>query len=262
MQNVFRELNGLFLRMQKRSYKYDIYDNILISEVIYLLREEAKYWEKELHSPSVDFRYAFTLPTYWAEEIRDKLIRPLFIQAGLINNNDHRDRLLFFTELQSIFRFFQDDSDVEQGQLYILCTLDYNEEVCVNMELISAQYPPLKATEKNYVPQLLKSVQFTIPFKLKERKQCIKTSLEKRCTTRLTTKLIDILALESDIREDAEEIEREHDSNGSYRDDNKVIHSKFFFFLSYYQNKIQNFLLRMQVHYHFKQYLAIGRSMA
>lgn len=96
MRNFFMELSGLFLRIQQNCYKYDMVDNLIISEVVNSLQTHANYWEKELKSSSMDFRYALILPTHWDDEIRDKLIRPLFIQAGLINKNDHHGNLFFF----------------------------------------------------------------------------------------------------------------------------------------------------------------------
>lgn len=201
MQNCFMELSDLFLRMQQKCYKYDMVDNLIVSEVVNSLQTHANYWEKDFKSSRMGFRYAVILPTHWDDEIREKLILPLFIQAGLINKNDHHNNLFFFTHLQSLFKGIQTEyrtnTKIEYGKQYLLCTLDFDGEIHVNLELVSAQFPFFNAIDQSCAPQSLKAVQLTVPFKLKDRRELIKVCLEKRCTTKLTAKLIDILTYES-----------------------------------------------------------------
>lgn len=107
--------------------------------------------------------------------------------------------------------------EIEYGKQYLLYTLDFDGEVRVNLKLISAQYPLFNAIDQSYAPQLLKAVQFTVPFKLKDRREWIKVCLEKRCTTKLTAKLIDILTYKSGIHEYGGLLKRRHRNNHHYR---------------------------------------------
>ncbi|GAA5801998.1 hypothetical protein HPULCUR_007458 [Helicostylum pulchrum] len=47
--------------------------------------------------------YVFVVPSEWEEEIREVLIRPIFVRANLISKNDHQDRLLFCTDVESTY---------------------------------------------------------------------------------------------------------------------------------------------------------------
>lgn len=117
---------------------------------------------------------------------------------------------------------------IESNKQYVLCTLDFDEEARVILQLISPQYPSFKAINNKYVPQLLNTCQFTLPFKSKERRATIQTILKKRCTTTLTTKLIDMLTFEASyINKNGKEIDREHEPPGIYF--HKVIKSSLIY---------------------------------
>ncbi|KAG2232832.1 hypothetical protein INT48_005700 [Thamnidium elegans] len=47
--------------------------------------------------------YMFIVPSEWEEEIREAIIRPVFVQANLISIGDHSDRLLFCSDLESFY---------------------------------------------------------------------------------------------------------------------------------------------------------------
>lgn len=53
--------------------------------------------------------YVFVVPSEWEEEIRQLFIRPIFILANLISKDDHKDRLLFCSDVESIFYYFLTD---------------------------------------------------------------------------------------------------------------------------------------------------------
>jgi hypothetical protein len=48
------------------------------------------------------YHYIFVVPTDWEHEIRDEIIRPVFRQAGFINDTDYPCRLLFYTKLDAL----------------------------------------------------------------------------------------------------------------------------------------------------------------
>jgi hypothetical protein len=53
------------------------------------------------------FHFMIIVPDEREYDIRDKIIRPLFIAADLIGESDHPKRLLFFTEMESFLQQFQ-----------------------------------------------------------------------------------------------------------------------------------------------------------
>lgn len=229
--NIFMELQDLFLRMQQNNYKYDRHDDIITSEVIKFLQDEASHWGQELKNSSIQLCYAFTLPTHWDYEIREKLIVPLFIQAGLINKNDPADRLIFFSEMEATFRYIQLKRDpfvdlkIDYNKHYVFCTLDFDPGVRMDLGLISAQYPFFQAPDGNYIPQLFKASQLTVPFELKKR-EWIQECAQKRCTSKLSTDFIDTLGSESSVYEYLNEEERKRDT--SYHRNYMVILSLIF----------------------------------
>ncbi|KAI7888040.1 uncharacterized protein EV154DRAFT_519042 [Mucor mucedo] len=146
--NIFTELNNIFLRESQREFKSDVHGFVITQEVIKFLQEEINNWESSLKCSKSDFCYAFTLPTEWNYEIQEKLIRPLFISAGLINKHDHCDILLFFTPLESMFRYIQTENnylarkmELEHGRQYVMCSLDFVEakiyQVCSTIIKVS-----------------------------------------------------------------------------------------------------------------------------
>lgn len=53
------------------------------------------------------FHYMFVAPSQWDHKEREDFFRPIFVQSGLISKNDHEDRLLFLSDLEVIFYYFQ-----------------------------------------------------------------------------------------------------------------------------------------------------------
>ncbi|KAI7888042.1 uncharacterized protein EV154DRAFT_324162 [Mucor mucedo] len=226
--NIFMELNNVFLKAPQRVSKSDMLDNVITSEVVKFLQDEMNEWEKALKCSKSDFCYAFTLPTGWNYEIQEKLIRPLFISAGLISKYNHPDRLLFFTQLESLFRCIQSDDryfykniEVEYGRQYAMCSLNFAEgEIFVNLDLSSAQYPSLTSIDSKYVPQSLKSASFKFPFELKEKQTRIKAIVEKKCDTLSLTnvhKLTDILTNEGNTKGLPQWMRRIYDPEGNFK---------------------------------------------
>ncbi|KAI7895811.1 uncharacterized protein EV154DRAFT_296322 [Mucor mucedo] len=199
--NIFNELHDIYLRPQQ----YNAHEKIVLQEAIDILQRHVYSWKERLNSSNMDFYYAFTLPTNWCPEIREELIRPLFIEANLIQEGDSQGRLIFFTELEPTFRNMQSDRyslqniEIRPGKQYVICSLDLQTEIHVNLELVSAQYPPaLKMTDNNYVPQLLNQTRFTIPFGLEEVRSSLIACLEKRCSTFSAPEVVDMMFEELD----------------------------------------------------------------
>ncbi|KAI9273790.1 hypothetical protein EDC94DRAFT_689813 [Helicostylum pulchrum] len=84
--------------------------------------------------------YVFVAPSVWEEEIREVLIRPLFVQANLISKDDHQDRLLFCTDVESTYYYitqYQGNDNLKLKRNTIIRSIDVVEESKVSIQLYS-----------------------------------------------------------------------------------------------------------------------------
>lgn len=177
INNIFTKLNNIYLKRKQTSSKseYDIYDKLVLQTVPIILRrlvESAHSLPDKNRSNSLStpyYHFTFLVPTSWDYGIREELIRPLFIQAGLITESDHKGRLLFFTKLESIFEYMQFqycgtiNKSIGNGKQYIMHELYFiGNKLSVDLDLFSAHYPPATAIDKGYVPKSLKSICFNV----------------------------------------------------------------------------------------------------
>lgn len=216
VDSVFFELDKLYKRMEKeeiennRKYQYDVHDTTIIQAAKKLL-EKVKTWSPLSNKTRLvslsDYHFAITLPTNWNKKIQTKLIRPLFVEAGLITESDHSDKLLFFTQLRSDFRYLQSLDNYECKKInkfikneenivkeapegikineekikrngkkivnrkkYHICLLTFTDnKLLVNLDLFSAYYPRLATVDNFYDAKLLHTVSFyaTVDSKIK-----------------------------------------------------------------------------------------------
>lgn len=153
-------------KMHNVQYKYDVHDSIALSAFENRLKSACK--------GSRSCYFSVVVPTGWDDEIRENFLRPFFVQIGLIGENDHKGRLLFFTTLESNFHFHQHkyfklqlkkDSMIGYGKeciMYYLHMQTSTQKLSVNLDLFSAQYPPTTSNSDFYVPRVLESLQFDI----------------------------------------------------------------------------------------------------
>ncbi|KAI8067283.1 hypothetical protein BDF21DRAFT_454676 [Thamnidium elegans] len=79
----------------------DLFTLTAVSDFIRLFVEELiKVSEGEIKDSDALY-YVLVVPSEWEEEIREILIRPIFVQANLMSKDDHPDRLLFCSEIES-----------------------------------------------------------------------------------------------------------------------------------------------------------------
>lgn len=215
VHNVFMELYNIFSKAQQTPHKNEMHENAVKQGVIRLLQDEVKLYDKRSNCSDVNYlHYVLNLPTNWDEGIRDSMIRPLFIQAGLINQNDIPDKLIFLTRLKSTFEYFhdfKDDMKIEVGQQHAVCSLDFDDKLHVDLDLVSVHYPSSSSVDSKYVIKSLNPINFTIPLESKDLKTRIKDCLERQCTTLLSEKLIDMLAFEIYVYKGPEGSLRRHD---------------------------------------------------
>ncbi|KAG2236214.1 hypothetical protein INT48_008574 [Thamnidium elegans] len=104
-----------------------------------------KYTKGEIKDNGA-LHYALVVPSEWEEEIREVLIRPIFVQANLISKDDHQDRLLFFSDIESIFYYISEPTAypfVEMTRNSIIGRIVAVEEnqVLIKLDLISIGNP-------------------------------------------------------------------------------------------------------------------------
>lgn len=123
-----------------------------------------------------DYHFAISIPSYWDSRIKEELIRPLFIDAGLINNDDRLERLHIFDQAKSTFRYIQSPSynynstklksHIGVGKQCILCIFDLKPgNICLTLTAFKSQYPSLTSIDRYNVAQVIKSIRF----KMKEK---------------------------------------------------------------------------------------------
>jgi hypothetical protein len=118
LDNFMNTLHGIYLKYGNdyRGEK-DKLDAITLQLVAEFLRKNAEYHENYA-AGKMDFNcyYLFVVPVEWEDAMKEEIIRPLFIAAGLINANDHACRLLFPNRLECISEWFQDHYNTGVGR--------------------------------------------------------------------------------------------------------------------------------------------------
>ncbi|KAI7893592.1 uncharacterized protein EV154DRAFT_137123 [Mucor mucedo] len=175
VDNVFMHLDSVYSRSKQKKYKNDIHDLMIQEGVVLFLKqlhEGFSLGRLTTHITDLDYHFAITIPTHWNETIREVHLRELFIKAGLVSKEDHSDRLLIFTRLESRFRYLQSlkhessqmSSKIRYGRLYTMYAIKViDSKIIVALDLFSAQYPSVPAFDDYYLAKSIKSIYFTIP---------------------------------------------------------------------------------------------------
>lgn len=214
VHNVFMELYAIYQEAKGDSYTYDLHSRMVTDAVKIYLQDVIQICQTQLErTPKLldnDYHYAMILPTSWKVSIDktcsigEAIIRPLFIEANIIDARDDYQRLLFLTTLNSNFRYIQflirnrNDSSlplISNGKQYIMCTLEFvNNEQHIDLDLFAAHYPLLPTTDNNYDSQSLMSSSSIIPLSTQSTEEDIKFCLSQINVTVGDTCLIDKLA--------------------------------------------------------------------
>ncbi|KAI7881208.1 uncharacterized protein EV154DRAFT_523540 [Mucor mucedo] len=172
INNIMIKLNDIYL---KNAQDHNAHDRMTLAGVVLFLQNLTKDYSQGKtisHKSYLDYHFAVTLPTHWDLNIREKMLRPLFIQAGLVSADDHHDRLLFFSQLDGDFRHLQSldhngssriNTRLANGRQYVMYKLKLvDRKLIVTMDLFSAHYPAVTAIDDKYVSKALHSVYFTV----------------------------------------------------------------------------------------------------
>ncbi|KAI7893201.1 uncharacterized protein EV154DRAFT_160811 [Mucor mucedo] len=144
-----------------------------VSEYLMLLLNDRKEaLEKQIGNPRISFHYVFIVPTKWDFSIRENVLRPIFTQAKLISKQDHENKLLFFTQLESVFQLIQSKeyrkkhSTIEkfkQGSQHIICRISIGQDtLSATVDVTQAEYSTVEIADATLVPRLLHSVDISM----------------------------------------------------------------------------------------------------
>ncbi|GAA5812783.1 hypothetical protein MFLAVUS_006241 [Mucor flavus] len=156
---------GLYSLFKKNKTSWDEEDEFLMKAVSdYLplaVKNIAEISGSEIESFDL-FHYVFIVPSEWEEEMREDIIRPIFVQSGLISNEDHQDRLLFFSDIEFICYGLKDENDqtysFKRGQNTILCRLTSDEgKIVVKFDLIQTSNTLFNVPNATLFPKVMKS---------------------------------------------------------------------------------------------------------
>ncbi|GAA5808513.1 hypothetical protein MFLAVUS_001904 [Mucor flavus] len=108
-----------------------------------------------------ELHYLFVVPSEWEEEIREVLIRPLFVRANLISKDDHKDRLLFCTDLESIYyyatEFLSNSLELSRNTIIGVIGLVEENKVSIKLDSILIGNPLFDFSKSLLFPKLMAS---------------------------------------------------------------------------------------------------------
>ncbi|KAI8056478.1 hypothetical protein BDF21DRAFT_430903 [Thamnidium elegans] len=173
VDNFMDELYRIFKKGKDNRDQHDLFLLRAISDFIRLSLNDSNMGRKIPKENPSGFHYVFVIPSEWEYEMREEMIRPLFIQSKVITEEDHSDRLLFLTDLESIFcllghpkyMFRQDIKEVlKHGEQSIMCraTTHRQDTLSIKLDLVEAQYSHLKIANPTLFPRIKSSTATTI----------------------------------------------------------------------------------------------------
>ncbi|KAI7894943.1 uncharacterized protein EV154DRAFT_477724 [Mucor mucedo] len=184
VKNVFMELNNIYIRGENNGiFKHDKGDEILLHAMEVFLREAVKMYTCDDGGNARRCFFSLIIPTNWEYGIRQALIWPLFVRAGLVSEYDDKRRLMIFTKLEALVQFVKRNQPEERrsrysvtpkleiGREYILYNLHFtSKQLLVNFDLFSVYCSMNNVKTEDYVPKSLKSLCFNIPFNINVEK--------------------------------------------------------------------------------------------
>lgn len=140
--NIYDFMERLYNEIKEGKSRWDEIDDNLAYEIISFFSYIIKNQMNETATADTDdlstYHYAIIVPSEWDEEVKEKLIRPILVESGFILLEDHKDRVLFFSEMECICYDIQNHCSFERGQntlLYRMIPLE-TSEILVKLDLI------------------------------------------------------------------------------------------------------------------------------
>ncbi|GAA5808451.1 hypothetical protein MFLAVUS_001842 [Mucor flavus] len=167
MDEVY-DLHRYTYRVAFREDSWNVDDRFLfkvVSEVIGLFVKELVGKRSIVLKQTKDtnkFHYAFVVPSEWEEEIREALIRPIFVRVNLISEDDHKNRFLFCTDVEFSYYCitqYPNFDDTKLSRNTIMGVIDVAEESKASIVLSSILIgnPLLDFSDSLLFPKLVAS---------------------------------------------------------------------------------------------------------
>lgn len=151
------------------------------------------------------FHYIFITPSSWSKKIKTWILRPLFINSGMITEKDHIDRILFLTDLEAVFYHLQNQDYAHtnsgsqvfrKGEESILCRVASSKNIAsIEFDLIAPQYSLLDVSDAILFPRVLRSKKISLSidhFKKKVR-EFIKKKLIEECKDEILERIVNFV---------------------------------------------------------------------
>ncbi|KAI8087094.1 hypothetical protein BDF21DRAFT_413720 [Thamnidium elegans] len=203
IDNFMDGLRQLFKKEQSDWNKDDVFFVQAVSDYLSLaVKKSMLQSEKKIESMGM-IHYAFVVPSEWPEEIRQELIQPIFIKAGLISNKDHKDRLLFFSDIESICYSLQNSADGEgkndwfrRGQNTVLARLAAvkDDGVRIKLDLIYTMNTLFDFPHSVLFPKVMRSQSLLVTSK--DIKKCIETFIYSKLSLEDQSQIVEMMVEE------------------------------------------------------------------
>ncbi|KAG2233240.1 hypothetical protein INT48_001689 [Thamnidium elegans] len=161
--DVSREkLYQLFKKGKDSWDQDDLFTLTAVSNFIRLSVEEViKDSEGEIKDSDA-LHYVLVVPSEWEEEIREVLFRPIFVQANLISKDDHQDRLLFCSEIESIYYSLSNPkscyfAEITRNTILGRIVAVEEDQVSIKLDLISIGNPLFDFSGSVSFPKIMNS---------------------------------------------------------------------------------------------------------
>lgn len=177
--NFIKELERVYPKYKQNPNDKDVLEVLqgVTDYILNLVNSLKSSWlslDKESSENShsgVNLHFVFMVPTEWEHSMREDLIRPIFIAAGLISKSDYPNRLLFYTKLESIVQLIQhpkfgiEDKIRPSTQYIMCCTVQSEQGFIVKFNLFEFEHPTVgTGLNPTLVPHTSKSVTVNISF--------------------------------------------------------------------------------------------------
>lgn len=152
------------------------------------------------------FHYIFITPSSWSKKIKTWILRPLFINSGMITEKDHTDRILFLTDLEAVFYHLQNQNYAQinngsqvfkKGEESILCRVASSKNIAsIEFDLIAPQYSQLDVSDAILFPRVLRSEKVSLSldhFKKKVREFVKNKMIEEECDDKILERIVNFV---------------------------------------------------------------------
>ncbi|KAI7893000.1 uncharacterized protein EV154DRAFT_502962 [Mucor mucedo] len=183
VENIFMELNNIYLKRKLLSYQKNLHDSIILHATVMFLRRAGSRFRTRFGIMSQwisSYHYVFNMPTHWDPTIKDEIIWPLFVEAELVKEDDHRSRILFHNQVDIKLKVATSYHNGLRNSSYVMYGLKFlGNNLIITMDLFSVHHCSVVILKDKSPIRLIESIYFTVPLKY-ETSNGIEACLEAR----------------------------------------------------------------------------------